>query len=333
MSEESSDPKDQRSDRPTAIIADDEALMRANLRDQLAIAWPELQIVAEATDGDEAVALVAKHRPDIAFLDIRMPGRTGLDAALAINAAADGDADDADAGESDRRDDDDGGAGDRRDDDDYRRGGRSETNDISGNTEGRDRGDAGSDAYRTTIVFVTAYEQHALQAFEAGAVDYLLKPIDPDRLAQTVDRLRRNIRQPARSQPATQAREGIEGLLADLRRSIKPVEARYMKWIKATVGRDLRLLNVDDVVYFQSDTKYTRVVLAQSEALIRTPMKELLAGLDPEEFWQIHRGTLVNVAAIASISRDGPEKQSVHLKGRNEKLPVSRQFFHLFRQM
>ena len=249
--------------RVTAIIADDEALMRANLREQLAIAWPELDVVAEAADGDEAVSLCALHHPDVAFLDIRMPGRTGLDAALDI-------------------------------------------------------GD------ETRIVFVTAYEQHALAAFEAGAVDYLLKPIDPSRLSQTIDRIEKNLRQP---QPP------LEGLLADLRRTIKPADARYMRWIKATVGRELRLLNVDDVVYFQSDTKYTRVVLAQSEALIRTPLKELLGGLDPEMFWQIHRGTLVNVASIASVSRDGPEKQSVHLKGRGEKLPVSRQFFHLFRQM
>ena len=247
----------------TAIIADDEALMRDNLREQLAAAWPELEIIAEASDGDEAVSLCAEHHPDVAFLDIRMPGRTGLDAALDIDDT-------------------------------------------------------------TRVVFVTAYDQHALAAFEAGAVDYLLKPIDPARLAQTVERIQKNLRQPAAP---------LDGLLADLRRTIKPADARYMRWIKATVGRDLRLLNVDDVVYFQSDTKYTRVVLAQSEALIRTPLKELLSELDPEKFWQIHRGTLVNVASIAAVSRDGPEKQSVHLKGRAEKLPVSRQFFHLFRQM
>jgi len=249
--------------RVTALIADDEPLMRANLREQLALAWPELEIVAEAADGDEAVALCAQHRPDIAFLDIRMPGRTGLDAALEIGEQA-------------------------------------------------------------RVVFVTAYEQHALAAFEAGAVDYLLKPIDHERLLQTVDRIRRNLRQPP---------EELEGLLADLRRSIKPADARYMRWIKASVGRELRLLSIDDVIYFQSDTKYTRVVMAQGEALIRTPLKELLAELDPEKFWQIHRGTLVNVAAIASVSRDGLEKQSVHLRGRPEKLAVSRQFFHLFRQM
>ena len=249
--------------RVTALIADDETLMRANLREQLALAWPELEIVAEAADGDEAVALCAQHAPDVAFLDIRMPGRTGLDAALEIGE-------------------------------------------------------------RSRIVFVTAYDEHALAAFEAGAVDYLLKPIDHERLLQTIDRIRKNLQQP----PAE-----LEGLLADLRRTIKPADARYMRWIKASVGRELRLLSIDDVIYFQSDTKYTRVVLAQTEALIRTPLKELLAELDPEKFWQIHRGTLVNVAAIAAVSRDGLEKQSVHLRGRPEKLPVSRQFFHLFRQM
>jgi DNA-binding LytR/AlgR family response regulator len=247
----------------TAVIADDEPLMRANLREMLAAAWPELEIVAEAADGDEAVAVCAQHRPDVAFLDIRMPGRTGLDAALEISE-------------------------------------------------------------HSRIVFVTAFDEHALAAFDAGAVDYLLKPIDEERLAQAVERIRKNLKKPP---------DDLEGLLADLRRTIKPADARYMRWIKASVGRELRLLSIDDVVYFQSDTKYTRVVLAQTEALIRTPLKELLAELDPEKFWQIHRGTLVNVAAIASVSRDGPEKQSVHLRGRPEKLPVSRQFFHLFRQM
>ena len=249
--------------RVTALIADDEALMRANLREQLARVWPELDIVAEAADGDEAVALCAQLRPDVAFLDIRMPGRSGLDAALEIGDLA-------------------------------------------------------------RVVFVTAFEQHALAAFETGAVDYLLKPIDHERLVRTVDRIQRNLRQPPQE---------LEGLLADLRRTIKPADARYMRWIKASVGRELRLLSIDDVIYFQSDTKYTRVVLAQTEALIRIPLKELLTELDPEKFWQIHRGTLVNVAAVASVSRDGLEKQSVHLRERPETLAVSRQFFHLFRQM
>jgi len=250
-------------DRVTALIADDEPLLRATLREQLAVAWPELDVVAEAGDGDEAVALAAELRPHVAFLDIRMPGRTGLDAALEI-------------------------------------------------------------AETSRVVFVTAYEQHALAAFDAGAVDYLLKPVDPDRLAECVERIRRNLAKPP---------EDLHGLIADLRRTIKPTGAQYLRWIKASVGRDLRLLSVDDVLYFQSDTKYTRVVLKDTEALIRTPLKELLAELDPEKFWQVHRGTLVNVTAIASVSRDGPEKQSVHLRGRPERLAVSRQFFHLFRQM
>jgi DNA-binding LytR/AlgR family response regulator len=249
--------------RPSALIADDEPLLRATLRELLATAWPELDIVAEAADGDEAVALAAQFRPDVVFLDIRMPGRTGLDAALEIGEMS-------------------------------------------------------------SIVFVTAYEQHALAAFDAGAVDYLLKPVEPTRLAETVERVRRGL---------GQARQDLHGLLADLRRTIKAPESRYLRWIKASVGRELRLLSVDDVLYFQSDTKYTRVVMKDAEALIRTPLKELLSELDPEVFWQVHRGTLVNVGAIASVSRDGPEKQSVHLRGRAERLAVSRQFFHLFRQM
>src|SRR5262249_52761725 len=158
-----------------------------------------------------------------------------------------------------------------------------------------------------------AYDEHALAAFDAGAVDYLLKPIDADRLDESVERIKRNLAKP---------QDDLSSLIADLRRSIKPAEARYMRWIKANVGRELRLLSIDDVLYFQSDTKYTRVVLANTEALIRTPLKELMADLDPEKFWQIHRGTLVNVHAIASVSREGPEKQSVHLRGRPEKLPV-----------
>jgi DNA-binding LytR/AlgR family response regulator len=246
----------------TALIADDEQLMRANLREMLALRWPELEIVAEAPTATRRRAL-REHRPDVAFLDIRMPG-----APVSMR--------------------------------------RSRSSEHS------------------RIVFVTAYEQHALAAFDAGAVDYLLKPIDEERLAQAVERISRNLRKP----PAD-----IEGLLADLRRTIKPADARYMRWIKASVGRELRLLSIDDVVYFQSDTKYTRVVLAQAEALIRTPLKELLSELDPEKFWQIHRGTLVNVAAIASVSRDGPKSSRSICGGGPKRLPVSRQFFHLFRQM
>jgi DNA-binding LytR/AlgR family response regulator len=248
--------------RPTALIAEDEPLMRERLKERLAEAWPELEIVAEAADGDEALAAFDAHRPQIAFLDIRMPGRTGLEVAAAIGAEC-------------------------------------------------------------HVVFITAYDQYAIEAFDAGAVDYLLKPVDAERLATTVDRVRRKL---------AAAPADLSALLADLKTAVRGESAR-LKWIKAAVGKQVRLIAVDDVIYFQSDTKYTRVVLAQSEALIRTPLKDLLAGLDPERFWQIHRGTIVNVDAMTGVLREDAERQFVLLKGRPERLSVSRQFFHLFRQM
>jgi DNA-binding LytR/AlgR family response regulator len=246
----------------TALIAEDEPLMRDRLREQLLEAWPELAIVAEAGDGDEALALFEIHRPSIAFLDIRMPGRDGLDVAASI----------------------------------------------------------GNECH---VVFVTAYDQYALRAFDAGAVDYLLKPVELDRLTACVDRIKRTLAAP----PAD-----LSPLIAQLRAS-RPATPTRLRWIKAAVGRQVRLIGVEDVLYFQSDTKYTRVVLAQSEALIRTPLKDLANELDPERFWQVHRGTIVNVEAIASVLREDAEKQYVLIKGRPERLPVSRQFFHLFRQM
>ncbi len=246
----------------TALIAEDEPLMRERLREQLHEAWPELAVVAEAGDGDEALALFDIHRPSIAFLDIRMPGRDGLDVAAAI----------------------------------------------------------GGDCH---IVFVTAYDQYALRAFDAGAVDYLLKPVELDRLVSCVERMRRKLA----SAPAD-----LSALLAQLRSAMPSARSR-LRWIKAAVGKQVRLIAVEDVLYFQSDTKYTRVVLEQSEALIRTPLKDLVGELDPERFWQVHRGTIVNVEAIASVLREDAEKQYVLIKGRSERLPVSRQFFHLFRQM
>ena len=248
--------------RPTALIAEDEPLMRERLKERLAEAWPELEIVAEAADGDEALAAFDAHRPVLAFLDIRMPGRTGLDVAAAI----------------------------------------------------------GADCH---VVFITAYDQYALAAFDAGAVDYLLKPVDAERLAVTVDRVRRKM---------AAAPADMSALIADLRSAMRGEDTR-LKWIKAAVGKQVRLIAVDDVVYFQSDTKYTRVVLAHSEALIRTPLKNLIGSLDPDRFWQIHRGTIVNVDAVAGVQREDAERQFVLLKERPERLAVSRQFFHLFRQM
>jgi DNA-binding LytR/AlgR family response regulator len=248
--------------RPTAMIAEDEPLMRERLKEKLAEAWPELDIVAEAADGMEALALFEKCRPQIAFLDIRMPGRTGLDVAAAI----------------------------------------------------------GGDCH---VVFITAYDQYALKAFDAGAVDYLLKPVEGDRLTATVERVRRKLAAP----PAD-----LSALVAQLRATIKSGTPR-MKWIKAAVGKQVRLIAISEVVYFQSDTKYTRVVLGSGEALIRTPLKELLAELDPEMFCQVHRGTIVNLDAVAGILREDAERQFILLKNRPERLPVSRQFTHLFKQM
>jgi DNA-binding LytR/AlgR family response regulator len=249
-------------ERATALIAEDEELMRARLREALATAWPELSIVAEAADGETALECFAAHSPSVAFLDIRMPGKSGLDVAAEIGS-------------------------------------------------------------RCHVVFISAYDQYALAAFEAGAADYLLKPVEAERLALTVERVKRKLE----TTPAD-----LSGLLAQLRSAVAPAGAR-LKWIKAAVGRQVKLIAVADVLYFQSDTKYTRVVLAGSEALIRMPLKDLLAELDPERFWQVHRGTIVNVDAVSGVVREDAEKQFVMLKGRNERLPISRQFFHLFRQM
>ena len=247
---------------PTAMIAEDEPLMRERLKEKLAEAWPELVIVAEASDGDEALALFDAHEPDIAFLDIRMPGRTGIEVAAAIAAEC-------------------------------------------------------------HVVFITAYDQYALAAFEAGAVDYLLKPVEADRLAQTVERVKRKAGSPP---------EDLSALLARLGATMKR-PAERLRWIKAAVGKQIKLIAVADVVYFQSDTKYTRVVLAQSEALIRTPLKELLDELDPDCFWQVHRGTVVNLDQVSGVLREDAERQFVLLKHRPEKLPISRQFIQRFKQM
>ncbi len=247
----------------TALIAEDEPLMRERLKDKLAELWPECEIVAEAADGDEALALFDLHGPQIAFLDVRMPGKSGLDVAALI----------------------------------------------------------GGDCH---VVFITAYDQYAIGAFAAGAVDYLLKPVESERLAQTVERMKKKLASP----PAD-----LTSLLDQLR-SVAPAQASArMRWIKAAVGKQVKLIAVEEVLFFQSDTKYTRVVLAQSEALIRTPLKDLLAGLDPERFWQVHRGTIVNLDAVSGVLREDAERQFVLLKARPDRLPISRQFLHRFKQM
>jgi DNA-binding LytR/AlgR family response regulator len=251
-----------------AVIADDEPLMRSQLRARLSELWPELEIVAEAKNGVEAVEQVEEHRPDVVFLDIRMPAKTGIEAAREI-----------------------------------------------ARLEGR----------LPEIVFVTAYDQYAIDAFQQGVIDYVLKPAERERLAVTVERLQKRLAAPAASS------DTLQQALARLAEKLEP-PAR-LQWIQASVGNQIQMIPIDDVLFFVSDEKYTRVQTAQQEALIRKPIKELLAELDPQQFWQIHRSTLINARAIAGIIRDERGRQLVAIKGRPEKLEVSRSYAHLFKGM
>ena len=245
---------------PTALIAEDEPMLRSQLKARLAEAWPELAIVAEAENGEEAVMLAQEERPDVAFLDIRMPVLTGIDVARAI-------------------------------------------------------------AGGPHIVFVTAYDEYAIAAFEEGAVDYVLKPPTPERIAKVVARLKSRLGTPP----------------ADLKALLERLAAREtggtLKWIRASLGATLKLLAIDDVLYFQSEDKYTKVVTAEGDALIRKTIKELYDELDHEQFWQIHRGTIVNLRAIAKVERDWRDQPLLTLRERPEKLTVSRTFAHLFKAM
>jgi DNA-binding LytR/AlgR family response regulator len=265
------------------IIADDERLMREQLRARLAEVWPELEVVAEAKNGAEAVALVEAHHPDIVFLDIRMPGMNGVEAARAITQLPDDDADDGWRG--------------------------------------------------CEIVFVTAYDEYAVQAFEQGAVDYVLKPAERERLAVTVARLRRRLAQKHTDAADSAAPAHLQLLLQQLGAQLNPAGAPRLRWVQASVGNSIQMIPVEEVLYFISDEKYTRVQTATLEALIRKPIKELIAELDAEQFWQIHRSTLVNTHAIAGVSRDERGRQLVSIKGRTEKLEVSRGFAGVFRGM
>ena len=265
-----------------AVIADDERLMREQLRARLAEVWPALQIAGEAKNGAEAVQLVEQHHPDIAFLDIRMPGMTGVEAARAIAQLPSGD----------------------------------ETAD----------GWAGCE-----IVFITAYDEYAVEAFEQGAADYVLKPAERERLAVTADRIRKRVAQ--RGSGEGPAQVGMQQMLQRLAQHMNPGGAPKLKWIQATVGQSIQMIPVEDVLFFISDEKYTRVQTATIEALIRKPIKELIDELDAELFWQIHRSTLVNARAIAGVSRDLRGRQLVSVKGHPEKLEVSRSFTGLFKGM
>jgi DNA-binding LytR/AlgR family response regulator len=250
-----------------ALIADDERLMREQLRARLADVWPELQIVAEATNGQEAIDLVRQLKPDLAFLDIRMPVKTGLEAA-------------------------------------------------------REIGDT------CHVVFITAYDQYAVDAFEGGAIDYVLKPAERERLEVTVGRLKKHLG----AKPADLGAL-LERLAAKLGEAAPRAQPRYLQWIQASIGQQIRMIPVDDVLFFTSDEKYTRVQTEAYEALIRKPIKELAEQLDPERFWQIHRATIVNVGAIAGVVRDFRGRQLVQVKGYAGKLEVSRNYSHLFKQM
>ena len=277
---------------PRAVLADDERLMRDQLRARLAEVWPELQIVGEAKNGLEAVQMVQEHRPEIVFLDIRMPGLTGVEAARQIaQLPAPENAD--------------GSVDDERD-------------------------------LVPEIVFITAYDQYAVEAFEQGVADYVLKPAERDRLLLTVQRIQKRLAARLAGEGGADAPPGphLQQLLHQLSARLNPGGApQYLQWIQATVGQAIQMIPVDEVLFFISDEKYTRVQTAQVEALIRKPIKELVDEVDPRLFWQIHRSTLVAVKAIAGVTRDFRGRQIVSVKGHGQKLEVSRSYTGLFKGM
>jgi DNA-binding LytR/AlgR family response regulator len=258
-----------RSKAVTALIVDDEPPMRELLRARLREVWPELMIVGEAGNGSEALLQAGMQRPDIVFLDIRMPGQSGLEAAQSLVG-------------------------------------------------------------RCHIVFVTAYDEYAVQAFEQGALDYLLKPVDAERLRTTCARLQQRI---DHAQQASAAPEQLQQVLQQLMQHASANKRDYLRWIQASVGTGLRMISTREVLFFQSDEKYTVVQTEQGEVLIRKTLKELEDELDPEEFWRIHRSTLVRVDAIESVARDVRGRQVVKLRGYAGSLEVSRNHTHLFQQM
>jgi len=264
---------------PTALIAEDEPLLAAGLRADLARLWPELQVVAMAGDGQQAVEQALALKPTLCFLDIRMPGLSGLEAARAL---AEDWPDDADG------------------------------------------------PYFPLLVFVTAYDQYALQAFDAQAVDYLLKPVDRERLAACVQRLQRTL---ATRQGAAQELQASVAQLRALLGATAPPPVPRLQVIQAQVGSTVHLVPVSEVIYFEAADKYLRVVTAEREHLIRLSLRELLPQLDPAVFWQVHRGTVVQTRCIASARRDESGKALLALKGRSETLTVSRLYAHLFKGM
>ncbi|MES3003702.1 MAG: LytTR family DNA-binding domain-containing protein [Pseudomonadota bacterium] len=264
-----------------ALVADDERLLREQLKTRLSEVWPDLLIVGEARDGKEAIDKAEELEPDVVFLDIRMPALNGIEAAREIVTLP---------------------------------------------------------GWRGEIVFVTAYDEYAVSAFEQGALDYLLKPVESERLKQTAQRVkaRMQVRRAEAVAPESPAQEAaLDSLLEKFLHAqqsmgrANPQEA--MRWIQATSGSTTRLIDVKDVLFFRSDEKYTRVQTKDQEAFIRTPIRELMPRLDPQQFWQIHRSTIVNLACIAAVTRDDTGRQRVQINGHPEVLEVSRSFAHLFR--
>lgn len=247
---------------PRAIIAEDEPVLRSGMERLLTAVWPELDMVASAADGLQAMQLLKEHHPDVLFLDIQMPGCSGLDVAKAASG-------------------------------------------------------------RCHVVFVTGYDQHAVAAFEHGAVDYVMKPITAGRLSTACNRVRVRL---------AAAPADLDALVAKLTEAV--VNRRsYLRWINVESGSNVRLVTVEEICYFRADMKYTRLVTADRESLIRMSLKELLDALDPAEFWQVHRSTIVNVRAVAEVSRDARGYPVLHLKNRSEPIQVSQPFAHRFRQM
>ena len=253
----------------TAMIVDDEAPMRAHLKHRLQQVWPELHIIAEANNGLSAIEQAHHLQLDLIFLDIRMPGKNGIETASHL-------------------------------------------------------------AEKAHLIFVTAYDEYAVQAFEHGAIDYLLKPIDLDRLKQTCLRIQQRLAQLAPTQNCATNTEQITQLLKQL---LVHQETQYLRWIQANVGNSLRMISTKEILFFKSDDKYTVVQTEQAEYLIRKTLKELEDELDPKEFWRIHRSCLVRANAISTIRRDDRGRQMLDLKGYKEKLEVSRNHSHLFQTM
>jgi DNA-binding LytR/AlgR family response regulator len=256
--------------RVTALVADDEPLLREALVRLLASAWPELDVVAQARNGREAIDLFETHKPEVCFLDVQMPGKTGVETAQHI---------------------------------------------------GR----------RAHLVFVTAFDQYAVQAFAQGALDYLVKPVEPARLAETVSRLQERLR------AATPALD-TEALLQQLSRALNPDASRTLRWLRASVGPTVRLIDVQDIDFLRAEEKYTQIAWRDDageprEAVIRTALKDLIPQLDASQFAQVHRSVVVNLRAVSHVTRGANETADIHLKGRAETLPVSRTYLHLFRQM